>query len=98
VSTSLLRAGVDKQPRLRLQRKILCSLFHLGDFGDSLQHALEALSRYDSDRDRTALAFVGENVFVTSQRWTAFSLWFTGYPVTALSHSQAAVRMACRPD
>jgi hypothetical protein len=42
--------------------------------------------------------FVGENAFVTSQHWTAFSLWITGHPDTALSHSQAAVQMARRPD
>jgi tetratricopeptide (TPR) repeat protein len=77
---------------------IACSLFHLGEFDDAIQHAREALSHYDSDRDRTALAVVGENAFVTSQHWAAFSLWFTGYPDTALGHSQAAVRMVRRPD
>jgi hypothetical protein len=35
---------------------------------------------------------------VTSKHWEAFSLWFTGYPDTAMGHSQAAVRMARRPD
>jgi adenylate cyclase len=44
------------------------------------------------------LAFVGENAFVTSQHWAAFSLWFTGYPDTALERSHTAVRMARRPD
>src|SRR5215213_2241161 len=69
-----------------------------GEVNESILHARQALTRYGSDRDRTALAFVGENAFVTSQHWAAFSLWFTGYPDTALRHSQAAVRMARRPD
>jgi hypothetical protein len=41
---------------------------------------------------------VGENAFVTSQHWAAFSFWFTGYPDTALERSHTAVRMARRPD
>ena len=89
--------GEDRE-LVELHDLLACSLYHLGEFGDAIQHAQEALSRYDSDRDRTALAFVGENAFVTSQHWAAFSLWFTGYPDTALSHSQAAVQMARRPD
>jgi DNA-binding winged helix-turn-helix (wHTH) protein/tetratricopeptide (TPR) repeat protein len=93
----LQTAGEDRQ-LVELHDLLACSLFHLGEFGDSIQHAREALSRYDSDRDRTTLAFVGENAFVTSQHWAAFSFWFTGYPDTALRHSQAAVRMARRPD
>jgi DNA-binding winged helix-turn-helix (wHTH) protein/tetratricopeptide (TPR) repeat protein len=91
-------ADGEEQELVALHDLLACSLYHLGEFGDALQHAKEALLRYDSDRDRTALAFVGENVFVTSQHWTAFSLWFTGYPDTALRHSQAAVQMARRPD
>jgi DNA-binding winged helix-turn-helix (wHTH) protein/tetratricopeptide (TPR) repeat protein len=93
----LQTAGEDRQ-LVELHDLLACSLFHLGEFGEAIEHALEALSRYDSDRDRTTLAFVGENAFVTSQHWAAFSLWFTGYPDTALRHSQAAVRMARRPD
>ena len=89
--------GEDRE-LVELHDLLACSLYHLGEFGDAIHHAQEALSRYDSDRDRTALAFVGENAFVTSQHWAAFSLWFTGYPDTALSHSQAAVQMARRPD
>jgi DNA-binding winged helix-turn-helix (wHTH) protein/tetratricopeptide (TPR) repeat protein len=90
-------AGEDRE-LVELHDLLACSLFHLGEFGEAIQHAREALSHYDSDRDRTALAFVGENAFVTSQHWVAFSLWFTGYPDTALRHSQAAVQMARRPD
>jgi DNA-binding winged helix-turn-helix (wHTH) protein/tetratricopeptide (TPR) repeat protein len=90
-------AGEDRE-LVELHDLLACSLFHLGEFGESFQHAREALSRYDSDRDRTALAFVGENAFVSSQHWAAFSLWFTGYPDTALGYSQAAVQMARRPD
>ncbi|MDF2747865.1 MAG: uncharacterized protein K0S98_2152, partial [Propionibacteriaceae bacterium] len=94
-----LQTAAGEDPDLvELHDLLACSLFHLGEFNDSIRHAREALTRYDSDRDRTALAFVGENAFVTSQHWAAFSLWFTGYPDTALRHSQAAVRMARRPD
>ncbi|HEX5906314.1 MAG TPA: AAA family ATPase, partial [Propionibacteriaceae bacterium] len=94
----LQTAAGEARELVELHDLLACSLFHLGEFGESIQHALEALSHYDSDRDRTALAFVGENAFVTSQHWAAFSLWFTGFPDTALGHSQAAVRMARRPD
>jgi DNA-binding winged helix-turn-helix (wHTH) protein/tetratricopeptide (TPR) repeat protein len=93
----LQTAGTDRE-LVELHDLLACSLFHLGEFGDAIHHAREALSRYDSDRDRTALAFVGENAFVTSQHWGAFSLWFTGYPDTALTDSQAATQMARRPD
>jgi len=94
----LQTAAGEEREMVELHDLLACSLFHLGEFGESIQHAREALSRYDSDRDRTALAFVGENAFVTSQHWAAFSLWFTGYPDSALEHSQTAVRMARRPD
>jgi DNA-binding winged helix-turn-helix (wHTH) protein/tetratricopeptide (TPR) repeat protein len=94
----LQTAAGEEGELVELHDLLACSLFHLGDFGHSIEHAREALSRYNSDRDRTALAFVGENPFVTSQHWAAFSLWFTGYPDTALRHSETAVRMARRPD
>ncbi|MFL5536730.1 MAG: AAA family ATPase [Gemmatimonadales bacterium] len=94
----LQTASGEEAELVELHDLLACSLFHLGEFGESIQHAREALAHYDSDRDRTALAVVGENAFVTSQHWTAFSLWFIGHPDTALSHSQAAVQMARRPD
>jgi DNA-binding winged helix-turn-helix (wHTH) protein/tetratricopeptide (TPR) repeat protein len=94
----LQTAAGEEGELVELHDLLACSLFHLGEFGESIQHARESLAHYDSDRDRTALAVVGENAFVTSQHWTAFSLWFTGHPDTALSHSQAAVQMARRPD
>jgi tetratricopeptide (TPR) repeat protein len=94
----LQTADGEERELVELHDLLACSLYHLGEFGDAIDHAQEALSRYDSDRDRTALAFVGENAFVTSQHWAAFSLWFTGYPDTALRHSQAAMQMARRPD
>ena len=94
----LQTAEGEEGAQVELHDLLACSLFHLGEFGDALHHAREALARYDSDRDRTALAFVGENAFVTSQHWSAFSLWCTGYPDTALEHSQAALEMARRPD
>lgn len=94
----LQTADGEERELVELHDLLACSLFHLGEFGEAMQHAHEALARYDSDRDRTALAFVGENAFVTSQHWAAFSLWFTGYPDSALRHSQAAVQMARRPD
>jgi tetratricopeptide (TPR) repeat protein len=94
-----LQTGAGEEGELvELHDLLACSLFHLGEFRESIQHAREALAHYDSDRDRTALAVLGENAFVTSQHWTAFSLWFTGHPDTALSHSKAAVQMARRPD
>jgi DNA-binding winged helix-turn-helix (wHTH) protein/tetratricopeptide (TPR) repeat protein len=94
----LQTAAGEEAELVELHDLLACSLFHLGEFGESIHHARKALAHYDSDRDRTALAVVGENAFVTSQHWTAFSLWFTGHPDTALSHSQAAVQMARRPD
>jgi adenylate cyclase len=94
----LQTAAGEERELVGLHDLLACSLYHLGEFVESIQHAQEALSRYDSDRDRTALAFVGENAFVTSQHWAAFSLWFTGYPDTALERSHTAVRMARRPD
>jgi DNA-binding winged helix-turn-helix (wHTH) protein/tetratricopeptide (TPR) repeat protein len=70
-SQALLRqrletAAGEEHALVELHDLLACSLFHLGEFEESIQHAREALSRYDSDRDRTALAFVGENPFVTA--------------------------------
>lgn len=88
----------DEHALVELHNLFACSLFHVGEFADAIRYAREALSGYEPDRDRTAFAFAGENSFVTSQHWAAFSLWFMGYPDTALQHSQAAMEMARRPD
>jgi len=57
-----------------------------------------ALAHYDPVRDMATLAVVGENAFVSSQHWAAHSLWFAGHADAALERSDAAVRLARRPD
>jgi predicted ATPase len=94
----LQTAAGDERALVELHDILACSAFHLGEFRDALHHAEEAVSRYDAVRDRAALAVVGENPFVTSQHWAAYSLWFTGRVDTAVKRSDAAVRMARRPD
>jgi DNA-binding winged helix-turn-helix (wHTH) protein len=94
----LAAAAGDDQAVVQLHDIIACSTFHLGDFGGALQHAEEALLRYDPERDFSVLAIVGENVFVSCQHWAGFSLWFTGYADSALTRSDAAVQLARRPD
>jgi len=75
-----LQTGAGEEGELvDLHDLLACSLFHLGEFRESIQHPREALAPYDSDRDRTALAVAGENAFVTSQHWTASHL---GSPAT----------------
>ena len=94
-----LADGVDDEGTLVALHDILaCSTFHLGEFATALRHAEQAVSRYDAERDRAALAAVGENVFVTSQHWAAYCLWFTGRERSALERSKTAVEVARRPD
>jgi hypothetical protein len=93
----LRTAASDDPTVVGLHDIIACSRLHLGAFADALRHAEAALAHYDPKRDLTVLAMVGENTFVTSQHWTAFALWFTGWADRALQHSAAAVEFARRP-
>ena len=94
----LQTAGGDERALVELHDILACSTFHLGAFAEALRHAEQALARYDPVRDRDVLAMVGENAFVSSQHWAAYCLWFTGRAEQALERSEAAVRLARRPD
>ncbi len=73
---------------------LACSLFHQGSFGQSVEHASQALTLYEPERCYHFFASSGVNPAVSAEAWAALSLWFLGCPDQALEKTRQAIRRA----
>jgi DNA-binding winged helix-turn-helix (wHTH) protein/predicted ATPase len=87
----------DSRPLVESHELLACSTFHQGAFEDSLGHADEGWSLYDSERHVALIAVLGENPGVSCNNWAALDLWFLGYPDKAVDRIARAVKLAEDP-
>lgn len=89
----------DPTSQLESHELLACSLFHKGEFEQSLDHALRGWRLYDP-RLHLGLtaATLGENLGVCCQSWAALDLWYLGRPEQAQERMDAAVSMAEGPE
>ena len=87
----------ESRPLVESHELLACSTFHQGAFEDSLGHADEGWSLYDSERHVASIAALGENPGVSCNNWAALDLWFLGYPDKAVDRIARAVNLAEDP-
>jgi predicted ATPase len=77
---------------------LACSLFHQGEFDQSLKQARDGMARFDGSRHSTMAPAFGENPGISCHFWAALSLWFQGQPNEALEELQRGLEMSADPD
>lgn len=73
---------------------LACSLFHQGNFAQSLDQADYGLKLYNPEQQYALIAAFGEDPGVGCHIWASLSLWFLGYPDQALERAHLALRLA----
>jgi tetratricopeptide (TPR) repeat protein len=73
---------------------LACSLFHQGAFGQSIEHAKNAVTFYRPGLSHPLLAASGADPAIGAEDWAALSLWFLGYPDSALAKAEEVLRRA----
>jgi DNA-binding winged helix-turn-helix (wHTH) protein/tetratricopeptide (TPR) repeat protein len=90
---------MDSTSLLESHELLACSLFHKGEFAESLDHADKGSTLYDPQRHLALLAAaVGENLGVSCHSWAALDLWYLGYPERARHRMAAALELANDPS
>ncbi|MDQ4142984.1 MAG: AAA family ATPase [Actinomycetota bacterium] len=90
---------MDSTSLLESHELLACSLFHKGEFAESLDHADKGSELYDPQRHLALLAAsVGENLGVACHSWAALDLWYLGYPERAKRRMAAALGLARNPS
>lgn len=103
-----LRIGNDMQQlaeqlnddglRIEMRWVMTCTLFYLGRFTESVEHARLGSALYDQHPEKTRpfIAVTGQNAGVTQRAYAALSLFCLGEREAALAESQAAIDLARR--
>lgn len=90
---------VDSTSLLESHELLACSLFHKGEFAESLSHADEGSALYDPQHHLVLLAAaLGENLGVSCHSWAALDLWYLGYPERSKRRIAAALKLANDPS
>ena len=69
-------------------------LHEVGRFVESSSHQDEVISLYDRRYHEEMVHMFGHDFGVTSLGWSAWPLWYRGYPDTALQRGQEAIALA----
>jgi predicted ATPase len=84
----------DQAERLVALRTLGSQLVIRAKFSEGLELTSQGLTIYEPDQHRS-LAFVyGQDVGVVCRQWSAWALWFLGYPDKALSMSRKTTLLA----
>jgi predicted ATPase len=73
---------------------LACTTFHLGAFGQVLEHTERGLTLYDTQHHQRLTALYGKDLGVACRYWSALALWFLGYPDRARQQMQEALALA----
>jgi class 3 adenylate cyclase/predicted ATPase len=84
----------DSAMRVAAHRALGATLFWMGAVAAAQTHFAQGIALYDPEQHR-ALAFLyGEDTGAICHSFSAFALWYLGYPDQALARSQEAVTLA----
>jgi predicted ATPase len=70
------------------------TLFQVGAFTSAHTHFAQGIVLYDTQQHRASAFLYGTNAGVTCHSFSAWTLWFLGYPDQGLARSQEAVTLA----
>jgi predicted ATPase/predicted Ser/Thr protein kinase len=66
----------------------------IGDFREALEHCEQVIAFYDPRKHGTLGYVYGQDPGVSCLAWSAWALWFLGYPDRALERSHEAIALA----
>lgn len=84
----------DQAERLVALRTLGSQLVIRAEFSKGLELTLQGLALYDPDQHRSLAYVYGQDVGVVCRQWSAWALWFLGYPDQALSMSRKTALLA----
>jgi predicted ATPase len=76
------------------RRALGTTLFYLGAASTALTHFTQGIALYDPQQHRASAFLYGENAGVICHTYTAWALWYLGYPDQGLTRSHEAVTLA----
>lgn len=94
----LARKGSDPELRLVADWTVGITSVHLGEFERAREHLDRVVSLYDAELHRDLTYLFGQNPGVTCLIYSAFTLWFLGYPDLADERCQAALQLGEEAD
>ena len=87
----LARTGSDPELLFIADWTLGITFVHLGEFERAREHLDRVISVYDDGRHRDLTYLYGQNPGVTCMIYSAFAMWFLGYPDQADERSQMAM-------
>ncbi|MGB3713725.1 MAG: AAA family ATPase [Candidatus Promineifilaceae bacterium] len=94
----LAQAGSDPDLLLVADWTLGITSVHLGEFERAREHLDRVISEYDADRHRDLTYLYGQNPGVTCLIYSAFTMWFLGFPDQANERSQMALQLGAEAD
>ncbi|MGD2159459.1 MAG: hypothetical protein PVG32_21460, partial [Anaerolineales bacterium] len=91
---ALARSNQDPNLMLVAHWTLGITLVHLGEFLSALEQLDRAVEAYDSKAHHHLTYLYGQNPGVTCLTYSAYTLWFLGFPDQALQRSQQALILA----
>jgi class 3 adenylate cyclase/predicted ATPase len=79
-------------------RALGATLLYLGETALAHTHFTQGLALYDPQQHRTSAFLYGQDTGVSYRSYTAWTLWFLGYPDQGLARSHDAVTLAQQID
>ena len=90
----LAQSEGDQTQRLVAHRVLGSQLVLQAKYTEGLELLQQGLALYDREQHRSLAYVYGQDIGVVCQQWSAWTLWFLGYPDQALNMSREAVLLA----
>jgi predicted ATPase len=90
----LAQQAQDATMLVASRRALGTTLFYLGAATTALTHFTQGIALYDPQQHRASAFLYGENAGVICHTYTAWALWYLGYPDQGLTRSHEAVTLA----
>ncbi|UWQ89573.1 AAA family ATPase [Rhodobacteraceae bacterium M382] len=90
----LAQSEGDQTQRLVAHRVLGSALVLQARFTEALELLQQGLTLYDPEQHRSLAYVYGQDLGVVTRQWTAWALWFLGYPDQALSLSRETAVLA----
>ncbi len=90
----LAQSEGDQTQRLVAHRVLGAQLVGQTKYTEALEILQQGLALYDREQHRSLAYVYGQDIGVVCRQWSAWALWFLGYPDQALNMSYEAVHLA----
>jgi class 3 adenylate cyclase/predicted ATPase len=91
---AIATASGDAALLLEAHYALACTLFYVGEFAASLEHAERGVALYDPALHQSHTLLYGADPAMSCSAYASWALWFLGYPDRALARSRDACAYA----